>query len=154
MVRIDSPNSTSTWTAAPPTSAPAPACTKSFLQREVQEAGRAAGSTKPGTCHTFRQSFATRLLEDGHDIRTVQERLDHRDVSTTMTYTHVINRGQRGVRSPADRISRRGAPYIIALGPRCSPRQRKDGPTITCGNRLSVIYRTTQPDNAVQDTKR
>jgi len=63
---------------------------------------RAAGLDKRVTCHTFRHSFATHLLERGHDIRTVQELLGHRDVSTTMIYTHVLRHGARGVRSPLD----------------------------------------------------
>jgi site-specific recombinase XerD len=74
------------------------------MQRAMRLAAIRAGMTKPATCHSFRHSFATHLLEDGHDIRTVQELLGHRDVSTTMTYTHVLNRGGRGVLSPADRL--------------------------------------------------
>ena len=74
------------------------------LQRAVGAAVRRAGLIKPGSCHTFRHSFATHLLEDGYDIRTVQELLGHQDVRTTMIYTHVMNKGGKGVRSPLDSI--------------------------------------------------
>jgi integron integrase len=77
---------------------------ETILQRSVKEAVRKAGIIKHVGCHTFRHSFATHLLESGYDIRTIQELLGHKDVSTTMIYTYVLNKGGHGVRTPVDEL--------------------------------------------------
>ena len=81
------------------------------LGRAVKRAARAARIMKPVSCHTLRHSFATHLMQSGTDIRTVQELLGHASVETTMIYTHVMNKGARGVRSPLDRAEQPRATY-------------------------------------------
>lgn len=76
----------------------------SYLQKQVKQAIKQAGISKPVSCHTFRHSFATHLLEDGYDIRTVQELLGHKDLRTTQIYTHVLNKGGNAVKSPLSRL--------------------------------------------------
>ena len=83
------------------------------ISRAVKGAARRAGIAKPVSCHTLRHSFATHLLQGGSDIRTVQELLGHSDVSTTMIYTHVMNQGARGTKSPLDRLEQPRAGYRI-----------------------------------------
>ena len=83
---------------------------ETVIQRALRRAVLDAGISRRVSCHTFRHSFATHLLEEGYDIRTIQELLGHKDVKTTMIYTHVLNRGGRGVQSPADLLWSRSSP--------------------------------------------
>src|SRR6266700_3856002 len=91
---------------------------ENYLVRGVKQAARAAGIVKHVSCHTLRHSFATHLLENGYDIRTVQALLGHASVETTMIYTHVRNKGARGVKSPLDRLEQRRAEYRVQAAAR------------------------------------
>ena len=111
---------------------------ESVIQRACREAGRASGIAKRASCHTLRHSFATHLLAAGYDIRTVQQQLGHRDLRTTMIYTHVLNRGGLAVQSPAQRRSRRHQPKcrsnLLPVETRMSEEQRLERyePRLSC----------------------
>jgi len=136
---------------------------ESALQRLVRVAVLRSGVAKPAGCHTFRHSFATHLLESGHDIRTIQELLGHRDVRTTMIYTHVLNRGGLGVQSPADALlgvsvgrvpttpvlGREAVPSIVREETRVPMENRRDDRLL--GRARSEPIRRDRPRSARDD---
>ena len=113
---------------------------ETVVQRSLRRAVLDAGISRRVSCHTFRHSFATHLLEEGYDIRTIQELLGHKDVKTTMIYTHVLNRGGRGVRSPADllwsRVSSRSDTRQLSSQPNFLPDVLPPERQLTAGEEL------------------
>jgi integron integrase len=131
---------------------------ESALQRIVRRAVLRAGIAKPAGCHTFRHSFATHLLEAGYDIRTVQELLGHRDVRTTMVYTHVLNRGGLGVVSPVDGLAGPDGPtagWALQIGRATLPHIPPDGSLAESNTCRRIGHLPRRDDsNAARDRRR